>query len=190
MQTRQSNSSSMSRSEKFARYQEDAATGFPIGPQRQTQAAKEAKEADKDLADQNPRRAPNSGPLVSGSGWKKAEKKYDDIVFRSSRANLSTISGLVASRTLLSEECRDKLFPSQLESENQLGMSSVSYEVSGPMRKNDRIFVGSQRLEKTRASVKEAVLVSLLTKSFYINVMFEATFWFHHVIIFSSLLIR
>ncbi|KAF7141514.1 hypothetical protein RHSIM_Rhsim06G0141500 [Rhododendron simsii] len=158
LQTRQSNSSSKSRSEKFTRYQEDAATGFHIGPQRQTQPAKDAKEADKDLADQNPRRAPNSGPLVSGSGWKKAGKKYDDIVFRSSRANLSTLSGLVASRTLLSEECRDKLFPSQVESENQLGMSSVSYEVSGPMRKNDRIFVGSQRVEKTRASVKEAVL--------------------------------
>ncbi|XP_058218612.1 probable serine/threonine-protein kinase At1g54610 [Rhododendron vialii] len=157
LQTRQSNSGSKSRSEKFARYQEDGATGFPIGPQRQTRAA---KEADKDLADQNPRRAPNSGPLVSGSGWKKAGKKYDDIVFPSSRANLSTLSGLVASRALLSEECPDKLFPSQLESENQLGMSSVQYEVSGPMRKNDRIFVGvgSQRLEKTRASVKEAVL--------------------------------
>ncbi|KAH7859804.1 hypothetical protein Vadar_005680 [Vaccinium darrowii] len=156
LQGRRANSSSKSRSEKFTRYKEEAASGFPIDSPRQTRAT---KAADKDLADQKPRRASNSGPLGPATGWTEAAKKYDDIMFRSSRANLSTLSGLVASRTL-SEECRDKLVPSQLESENQSDKSSGSYEVLEPTRKNDRIFIGSQRIEKGRGSIKEAVLVN------------------------------
>ncbi|THG04240.1 hypothetical protein TEA_026570 [Camellia sinensis var. sinensis] len=103
MQRRQGNSNSKSRSELFNPYKEEATPGFSVDPPRQTQAA---KELGNDLMDHNPRRASHSGPLVPGVGWTKtgnSGKKYDDISIRSTRADLSTLSGLVASRTLLSE---------------------------------------------------------------------------------------
>lgn len=114
--------------------------------------------------DHNPRRASHSGPLVPGVGWTKtgnSGKKYDDISIRSTRADLSTLSGLVASRTLLSEEYRDKRGPSQPEPTKQVAGSSESSELSGPMRKNGQntpSITGSRQAEKGRSSTKEPVL--------------------------------
>ena len=143
----------------FNPYQDEAASGFPIDPPRRTQAV---KDGGKDSNVQNPRRASHSGPLVPG--WTKTGKKYEDISIISTRADLSTLSGLVATRTL-SEDCRDKLGPSQPESINQITRTSESLEVSGSMRKNDRKhgISSSRQIEKGRASTKEPVLVSFLT---------------------------
>uniref|UniRef100_A0A5B6YXM7 Protein kinase domain-containing protein n=2 Tax=Davidia involucrata TaxID=16924 RepID=A0A5B6YXM7_DAVIN len=160
MKRRQGHSNLKSRSELFNPHQEEAASGFPIDPPRQSQAV---KEVGKELLDHIPKRATHSGPLVPGVGWTKAGKKYDDISIVSTRADLSTLSGLVASRTVLSEEGRDKLVPSQPEATNQVGRLSESYEELGPTRKQDRKHhihsnAGSHLMENGRASTKEPVL--------------------------------
>ncbi|GFZ05660.1 protein kinase superfamily protein [Actinidia rufa] len=154
MQRRHGSSNPQSRSEVFNPYQDEAASGFPIDPPRRTQAV---KDGGKDSNVQNPRRASHSGPLVPG--WTKTGKKYEDISIISTRADLSTLSGLVATRTL-SEDCRDKLGPSQPESINQIARTSESLEVSGSTRKNDRKhgISSSRQIEKGRASTKEPVL--------------------------------
>ncbi|XP_057507087.1 probable serine/threonine-protein kinase At1g54610 isoform X1 [Actinidia eriantha] len=154
MQKRHGNSNTQSRSEVFNPYQDEAASGFPIDPPRRTQYV---KDGDRDSSDQNSRRASHSGPLIPG--WTKTGKKYEDISIISTRADLSTLSGLVATRTL-SEDCRDKLGPSQQESINQIARTSESLEVSGSMKNNDRKHAinSSRQIEKGRASTKEPVL--------------------------------
>ncbi|THG04111.1 hypothetical protein TEA_025433 [Camellia sinensis var. sinensis] len=165
VQGRRGNSHSKSRSELLNHYQEEAASGFPIDPPRHSQAAKEV--VGKDRMDHNTKRVSHSGPLAPGVGWTKAGKKYDDMNVISTRADLSTLSGLVASRTSLSNDSRDKLGPSQPKATDQVAKSSESHEVSGSARRTYRkqhthSITGSHQLEKGRA--KEPVLVSSLTK--------------------------
>ncbi|XP_059663162.1 probable serine/threonine-protein kinase At1g54610 isoform X2 [Cornus florida] len=159
MQRRQGQPNTKSRSEVFNPHQEEAASGFPLDPPRHTQ---DVREVGKDLLDHIPKRAMHSGPLVPGFGWPKAGKKYDDISIVSTRADLSTLSDLVSSRTSLSEESHDKLGPSQPEATNQVGMLSESYRESGPTRKQDRkhhtqSIAGSRQMEYGRTSMKEPV---------------------------------
>ncbi|GMP54583.1 hypothetical protein CsSME_00019709 [Camellia sinensis var. sinensis] len=158
-QGRRGNSHSKSRSELLNHYQEEAASGFPIDPPRHSQAAKEV--VGKDRMDHNTKRVSHSGPLAPGVGWTKAGKKYDDMNVISTRADLSTLSGLVASRTSLSDDSRDKLGPSQPKATDQVAKSSESHEVSGSARRTYRkqhthSITGSHQLEKGRA--KEPVL--------------------------------
>ncbi|GMP54584.1 hypothetical protein CsSME_00019709 [Camellia sinensis var. sinensis] len=159
VQGRRGNSHSKSRSELLNHYQEEAASGFPIDPPRHSQAAKEV--VGKDRMDHNTKRVSHSGPLAPGVGWTKAGKKYDDMNVISTRADLSTLSGLVASRTSLSDDSRDKLGPSQPKATDQVAKSSESHEVSGSARRTYRkqhthSITGSHQLEKGRA--KEPVL--------------------------------
>ncbi|KAL7219247.1 hypothetical protein ACSBR2_012349 [Camellia fascicularis] len=159
VQGRRRNSHSKSRSELLNHYQEEAASGFPIDPPRHSQAAKEM--VGKDRMDHNTKRVSHSGPLAPGVGWTKAGKKYDDMNVISTRADLSTLSGLVASRTSLSDDSRDKLGPSQPKATDQVAKSSESHEVSGSARRTYRkqhthSITGSHQLEKGRA--KEPVL--------------------------------
>lgn len=158
MQRRQGRPNSKSRSEMF-NSKEEAASGFRIEPPRPSQPSKETS---KDVLEQHPpMRESFSGPLIPGPGWTKAGKKYDDISIISSRADLSTLSGLVASRTLLSEDHRDKLAPSQLKAINQVGRLSESSQEFGHSRKHDRkdphaqAMAISRRIENERASTKE-----------------------------------
>ncbi|XP_052178128.1 probable serine/threonine-protein kinase At1g54610 [Diospyros lotus] len=156
IQRRQGTMNSQSRSELFNYNQDEAASGFPMDPPRQTNSV---KGVGKDVMDHNSRRASHSGPLGPGAGWTKSGKKYEDISIISSRADLSTLSGLVASRTMASEECGDKQGPWQSESTNQAARASETFELSGSMRKNDwkhhHSITGSRQTDKGRSSTKE-----------------------------------
>ncbi|KAA8524384.1 hypothetical protein F0562_010825 [Nyssa sinensis] len=159
MKRRQGYSNRQSHSELFNFHQEEAASGFPIDRPRQSQAV---KAVGKDLPDHIPKRATHSGPLVPGVGWTKAGKKYDDISIVSTRADLSTLSGLVASRTVLTEEGQDKLASSRPETTNLVSRLSESYEELEPTRKEDRkrhthSNAGSHLMENGRASTKPIV---------------------------------
>jgi len=166
MQRRQGTVNSKSRSELFNYNQDEAASGFPMDPPRQTNSV---KGVGKDVMDHNSRRASHSGPLGPGAGWTNTGKKYEDISIISSRADLSTLSGLVASRTMASEECGDKQGPWQSESTNQAARASETFELSGSMRKNDwkdhHSITRSRQTDKGRSSTKEPLMVSFPMKS-------------------------
>lgn len=119
--------------------------------------------------EQPPNRVSYSGPLVPGVGWSKAAKKYDDISVVSTRTNLSSLSGLVASRTLTSEDARDKYFPSNQIVADQAGRVSESFDKLGSSRNQDmklqnQGITSSHQIENLRGSTKESILVSFMTK--------------------------
>ncbi|KAH6827153.1 Protein kinase superfamily protein [Perilla frutescens var. hirtella] len=78
----------------------------------------------------------NSGPLAPGMSWTSSGRKNDDNSIVSTRNGLSTISGLVASRGMSSEESRDNLVSAHVEATNQVGRFSQSF--GEPVRKQDR----------------------------------------------------
>lgn len=104
-----------------------------------------------------PQRVSYSGPLGPGAGWAVTGKKYDDVSVVPSRADLATLSGLVACRTLPSEDSR-------LETVKQVNESSQLSEET--MRKQDQKrgmqnLASSRHIETGRAT-KGLVLVSFL----------------------------
>lgn len=119
--------------------------------------------------EQPPNRVSYSGPLVPGVGWTKAAKKYDDVSVVSTRTNLSSLSGLVASRTLTSEDARDKYFRSNQIAADQAGRVSESFDKLGSSRNQDmklqtQGITSSHQIENLRGSTKESSLVSFMTK--------------------------
>ncbi|KAK1567985.1 hypothetical protein Q3G72_019000 [Acer saccharum] len=80
---------------------------FVIDPPRQSQAAS------RDFLEHQRKKVSHSGPLVHGPAWVKVGKGHDDPPRGSTRANLSTLSGFVASRTVLPDDRREKSGPSQ-----------------------------------------------------------------------------
>jgi cyclin-dependent kinase 12/13 len=153
VQGRQGYSDVQSRSEVFKPYQEEPAWGFPINRPRQTQAVKEVGKA---LMDRNRRGASHSGPLIPGVEFTKTGSRYDDTAIVSTRGELSTSSGLVASRTSSAKDCQDKASPAQLEDTNQVGRSSQSSEVSGTTTKNGRK-LRMQSVTSSREAQKEMI---------------------------------
>lgn len=153
VQGRQGYSDVQSRSEVFKPYQEEPAWGFPINRPRQTQAVKEVGKA---LMDRNRRGASHSGPLIPGVELTKTGSRYDDTAIVSTRGELSTSSGLVASRTSSAKDCQDKASPAQLEDTNQVGRSSQSSEVSGTTTKNGRK-LRMQSVTSSREAQKEMI---------------------------------
>ncbi|GKD43317.1 hypothetical protein Tco_1267962, partial [Tanacetum coccineum] len=157
MQRRHDRANSKSRSEYFNRNKDDTATGFPI---EQSRLSHYKKEVGNGLELHPPMRESYSGPLVAGT-WTKLGKKYDEISI-TSRANLSSLSGLVSSRTLLADD-RDKRVHSQYGSTNQRGRLSEFSQDFGNSRIHDRSdlsgrMVGPRRIESGRSSAKELVM--------------------------------
>ncbi|GAU33972.1 hypothetical protein TSUD_61020 [Trifolium subterraneum] len=76
-------------------------------PHRQS----DVKETENNLSGHFYRRPSHSGPLVPGSGWPRGVKEVDNGPPVSNRVNLAKLSGLVASRTLLSEDQEPKPVP-------------------------------------------------------------------------------
>ncbi|KAJ1389756.1 Serine/threonine-protein kinase, active site [Sesbania bispinosa] len=99
MQQAQRYSSSKNRSELFYTHRE------PVSGHKQSE---DVKEMDNYFSGHLYKKPSHSGPLVPGSGWARAGKEVDDGPPVSNRVNLSKLSGLVASRTLLSEDQEEK----------------------------------------------------------------------------------
>ncbi|XP_020237588.1 probable serine/threonine-protein kinase At1g54610 [Cajanus cajan] len=80
-------------------------SGILVFPHKQSE---DSKEMENNLSGHIYKRPSHSGPLVPGSVWAKGGKEVDDMPPVSNKGNLSKLSGLVASRTLLSEDQEDK----------------------------------------------------------------------------------
>ncbi|GMI85323.1 hypothetical protein like AT1G53050 [Hibiscus trionum] len=113
MQKRQNQSNSKSCSEKFNPHPEEVASGFPIDPPRPSQAV----ESNADSHGNHHKRGSHSGPLTHRTAWAKSWKNQDDLPKNLTGANLSMMSGLVASRrnSLISEDSREQSDSSQTE---------------------------------------------------------------------------
>ncbi|OMO54722.1 hypothetical protein COLO4_36358 [Corchorus olitorius] len=149
-----------SRSQMFNSHRADANSGLLIDPAKQTPAAKEGS---RDFVDYNRKRISHSGPLVHGPVFGKSGKEHDDLPMLSSRTNLSKLSGLVATRTLVSEDQREKPGPLTLEAVNQASRSRRSFHESEYAGKQDvrrhmPKVAESPQTGGGRASVKESSL--------------------------------
>ncbi|KAK1388883.1 putative serine/threonine-protein kinase [Heracleum sosnowskyi] len=148
------------RSEQFNRHKDEAASGFPIDPPRATHALKEVR---KEQMEQPANRASYSGPLVPGVGWTKAAKKHEAMPVVLPRTNLSSLSGLVASRTLTSEDSRDKFFPPHQVAADQARRVSETFDEWGSSRKQDikhqnQGVTGSRQMGNVLGSTKESIM--------------------------------
>lgn len=106
---------------------------FAINPSRQSQVMKEVS---RDSLDHQRKKVSHSGPLVHQPTWAKAGKRHNEPPTVSTRSNLSTLSGFVASRTVLPDDCREKSGPSQQVAEKTVVRPQISY--------NDFVSVGKQ----------------------------------------------
>ncbi|KAK4398052.1 hypothetical protein Sango_1280700 [Sesamum angolense] len=120
MQRRHGYADPKSRSEVFNPHKEEATSSFCIDPARPAQGLEEIS---KDHHQNPPERVFHSGPLAPGVGSVGMifARKNNDSSILATRNDLSTLSGLVASRALSSLESRDNLISSNVEDANQDG---------------------------------------------------------------------
>lgn len=160
MQKRQGHSDSKSRSEIYNNHKEEVASGFAIDPPRQSQAANGVS---RDSMDHR-KRVFHSGPLVQGAGWAKAVKKLDDPSKAPARADLSTLSGLVATRTLSSDDHRERPGPSsQPKATKPVGRLSNSLSDWDSTRKQEQMdhtqkTASGRQMDDGRAWAKESTM--------------------------------
>ncbi|XP_070037501.1 probable serine/threonine-protein kinase At1g54610 [Nicotiana tomentosiformis] len=158
MQRRQSSSNPKSQSEQFNRHK-GAASGFPSNPYRPSQPS---EEKGRDHLENLSERFSHSGPLAPGFGWAKSGKKYDhDISVGSNRPDLSKLSSLVASRSVVAADVRDRFAVSHLESSHQIERPVRLLDEHPRKQDQQRHMqnpVGSRQFDNGRASVKESNL--------------------------------
>ncbi|KAJ7948325.1 Protein kinase-like protein [Quillaja saponaria] len=106
IQKGQGYSNSKSQSELFSSCGEEAVSGFLAVPRKQSEHIKDVKE--NFPAGHLHKRPSLSGRLVHGPGWQKDGKELDELSTASVRAKLSNLSGLVATRTLMSKHQQGK----------------------------------------------------------------------------------
>ncbi|XP_031381590.1 probable serine/threonine-protein kinase At1g54610 [Punica granatum] len=161
MPTRQPRSISRSRGEMFSSQQEKTISGFLVGPPKEPRGSREPR---KDQGEHCQNRASYSGPLVPGYGLGKVPKDLDHSNTISSRSNLSTLSGLVASRT---GDCnQEKSGPSMPDSMNKVGRFSGPINGMEPIvRRQDSKYqsrrnADARSTEEGKASIKESTMRS------------------------------
>ncbi|XP_019193933.1 PREDICTED: probable serine/threonine-protein kinase At1g54610 [Ipomoea nil] len=149
MKMRQHKPNSKSISEQF-NPQKEAKSGFPIDPPQAV------RETCKDHPEPLSERFSHSGPLAPGMQWANSGKKYDDISIGSIRANLSKLTGLVASRSALPGDSG----VSRMDSANEIEVPVELLEAA--VRNQDekhkhyvQNFAGS--IESRKSSAKEPV---------------------------------
>ncbi|GLU06423.1 hypothetical protein SLE2022_234610 [Rubroshorea leprosula] len=154
MQRRQQYPNLKGRTETF---KSAAASGFLVG---QSQAVRDGT---RDFLEYKGKNVSYSGPLVNGAGWGKSGKELDDPHIFPARANLSKLSGLVATRTLASDEQKQMSGPLPPEVSNQVGRSQKSFIESESAAKLDlrsraQRIASSPQMGSGRTSMKEPVL--------------------------------
>ncbi|KAJ7981473.1 Protein kinase-like protein [Quillaja saponaria] len=108
MQNGQGFSNSKSRGELFESYREEAVSGFLVVPRKESDNIKEVK---RDFPEHTHKRLSHSGPLVHGPRWSKTGRELDERLM--APAKLSNLSGLLATRTLISDHQQGKPGPVQ-----------------------------------------------------------------------------
>ncbi|KAE8692758.1 putative serine/threonine-protein kinase [Hibiscus syriacus] len=136
LQRRQLHPNLKSRSQMSNARNTDGFSGLLVDPSKQTNAAKENS---RDFLEYNRKKVSHSGPLVYGVAFGKSGKEPDDLTRLPSRANLSKLSGLVATRKLAPEDHRDRSGPSTPDAVNQASRSRRSFnELEPPGKHNVR----------------------------------------------------
>lgn len=126
----QARTSSNSRSEVFgSRQQDKTVSGFLVGPTKEHRGSRESR---KDSTDQANTRVSFSGPLAPGPVNRKGSK---DLDHSSSRSNLSNLSSLVASRTVLGRDNQERSDTS--DSRTKVGRFSGPINGMEPVRRQD-----------------------------------------------------
>ncbi|CAK7322461.1 unnamed protein product [Dovyalis caffra] len=126
------NSVSNNRGETFNSHKEQTVSGFMIDPSKQSQAVRERR---GDFMEHQHKKVSHSGPLVQGNGWTRTGKDFDNHNMVSGRHNLSTISGLVATRTILPGDRQEKPDVPHPEVVKQVGRLQGSLNGLGSSRK-------------------------------------------------------
>ncbi|KDP24118.1 hypothetical protein JCGZ_25775 [Jatropha curcas] len=125
------------RPEMFNSRKEQNVSGFLVDTSKQTQGAKEGR---RDFLEHQRKKVSYSGPLVHGTGWTKdGAKDLDNPHGVSTRTNLSTISGLVATRTSLPDDRQGKPSTSQPE---------IAKQVSGYQESLNRLEATTKQCQK------------------------------------------
>lgn len=116
-------------------HKEQTVSGFMIDPSERRQAVREGR---GDFMEHQRRKVSHSGPLAQGNGWTRTGKNFDNHNMVSGRHNLSTISGLVATRTILPGDHQEKPGVPQPEVVNQVGRLQRSLNGLESSRKVDQ----------------------------------------------------
>ncbi|KAJ6379289.1 hypothetical protein OIU76_015999 [Salix suchowensis] len=116
-------------------HKEQTVSGFMIGPSERGQALREGR---GDFMERQRKKVSHSGPLVQGNGWTRTGKNFDNHNMVSGRHNLSTISGLVATRTILPGDDQEKPGVPQPEVVKQVGRLQGSINGLGSSRRVDQ----------------------------------------------------
>ncbi|XP_044502349.1 probable serine/threonine-protein kinase At1g54610 isoform X2 [Mangifera indica] len=119
MKQRGLDSSTKDRNETFMSHKEVALAA--------NKQARGLKEPSNDLFGHQWKKVSHSGPLVHGAAWEKVGKRPDHPPTISTRSNLSTLSGFVASRTGSTEDFQGKSGPSRPGAVRPVGRSQSSF---------------------------------------------------------------
>lgn len=151
-------------------------SGVLVFPQKQSE---DVKEMEKNFSAHIYKRPSHSGPLVPGSVWAKGGKEVDDVPPASNRENLSKLSGLVASRTLLSEDQEDKSLHLHHKKPIEVRKSAESTNGSESRRRQDqKRFVDLNQIESRRVPAGKSTPVSCFFVVIVIIVIFFNSFCF------------
>ena len=118
-------------------------SGYFVFPHKQSD---DVKEMENYFSGPLYTRPSHSGPLVPVYAWEKARKEVGEQPPVSNKANLSKLSGLVASRTTLSEDQEQKPVPLKPRNRSQVQQSLVSTNGAGSRRRHDKMRL-SQRID-------------------------------------------
>jgi hypothetical protein len=149
----------------FHSHREETHSGLLVAPPKQPRPVKEVRTGEPEHLH---KRVSHSGPLVPGPRWAKSGKELDAPSAVSTAANLSELSGLVASRTFsLSEDHQEKPGPTQPDTTEQLGRFSGSVSEMESRRWQDHKHHSQRNGDFSqvdgKACTKEPSLVSYLS---------------------------
>ncbi|RDX71427.1 putative serine/threonine-protein kinase, partial [Mucuna pruriens] len=146
-------SSSKNRSELYNPHRKPV-SGILVFPHKQSE---DVKETESNFSGHLYKRSSHSGPLVPGSVWAKGGKGVDDMPPASNKGNLSKLSGLVASRTLLSEDQEDKQVHLHHRKPIEVRQSAESTSGSESRRRQDQIENRRVPAEKSTPGGRESM---------------------------------
>ncbi|OIW08364.1 hypothetical protein TanjilG_03040 [Lupinus angustifolius] len=134
IQREQRYSSSNNLSE-LSKHHREPVSGFLVFPPHKQ--SEDAKDIGNNLSGRLYKKPSHSGPLVPGYNWTRSGKEVDEGAPVSNRANLSKLSGLVASRTTSSKDQEEK--PVQLHHRKPIEVKKSVESTSGSeSRRQDR----------------------------------------------------
>lgn len=145
-------------------------SGIAGFPHKQSE---DAREMENNASGHFYKRPSHSGPLAPGSGWARGVKEVDNGPTVSNRVNLSKLSGLVASRTLTSEDQEPKPvpFPNRKPIEVRKSLEATSGSESRRRRDKKRIVDHSQIVNR-RVPTEKSTPVSHYFLFFYYKTSF------------------